>query len=146
MPATDLHLAQSFTMQPRVRGTAFLLFMAALTACADQSTRPSAPALEGAYTATAFTVTTRDSTIDELADGVTLALTLRADGTTAGTLVVPSEDSLHLVGTWDTVGATLHLDQTATTFLDLMPFQIGPSRLDGVLAQGFGTIRVTLTK
>jgi hypothetical protein len=135
-----------FTMQPHLRAAALLLFIAALPSCSSESTRPSVPVLEGAYTATAFTVTTSDTTIDEVAEGVTLALTLSPDGTTAGTLVVPPFDPLTLVGTWDTTGATVHFDETATTFLNFMPFQVGPNRLDGVLAEGAGTLRVTLAK
>lgn len=88
---------------------------------------------------------TPDSTFDLLAVGVTLTMTLRSDGTTTGTLLVPdvTED---LASTWDATPSVVHFRQPEPQFFNQMPFVIGPGELRGEQVVQPGTIRVTLTK
>ena len=116
-----------------------------LTACSNSPTRPTEPTLEGTYTATTYTVVTPDSVFDELADGVTLTLTLHADGTTTGSLSAPP-DLTDLAGHWDTASDTLHLHLPNAIVFNLIPFAIAPNRLVGDLALQFATFHLILAK
>lgn len=133
-------------MQRRARQFLFLLVTTGTVgACNDAPNHPSEADLEGTYAATAFTVTTADTTFDQLAEGVSLTITLHADGSTTGTLFVPNV-AVDLAGTWDTAAAVVRFQQTAPNFLNQMPFEIGADVLRGELAVPLGTIRVTLAK
>jgi hypothetical protein len=119
--------------------------IAALAACSDSPNRPTEPTLEGTYTATTFTVVTPDSAFDELAEGVTLTLTLHSDGTTTGSLTAPA-GLTDLAGQWDTDSDTLHLHLATPIVFTLIPFVIAPNRLVGDLALQFATFHLILAK
>lgn len=123
----------------------FLLATIALAACSDSPNRPTEPRLEGTYAATTFIVVTPDSTFDLLGEGVSLALTLHADGTTTGSMGEPGALT-DLTGQWDSLADTLHLHLATPSFLILVPFVISPDRLVGDLRLQFGTFHLTLGK
>ena len=82
--------------------------------------------LVGSYAVTAFTATTGADTVDLLAGGNDISLTLNADGTTSGTFFVAEGSglSLDLTGVWafDPNPPEVRLDHDADTFLRDMTF------------------------
>lgn len=132
-------------MQLSQRALLGLFAAVVLGACSDSPNRPTEPRLEGTYAATTFTIVTADSVFDELAEGVSVALTLHSDGTTTGSLAVPNALA-DLAGQWDTTSDTLRLHLATPSILALIPFEIAPNRLVGDLGLQFGTFHLTLTK
>lgn len=150
---------------PTLRGLAIIILtvlLATLAACSDDG--PSGldgridPALVGAYAAGAsetgefgaivFTADTASISRDLIAEGGSIRLELRADGTTAGRLFVPdpavpdgsNDFEADLAGTWEVTDDVLSLDQPADTFLRDMPFAVEDDRLTG--DERFGGVRV----
>jgi len=67
------------------------LFAPVLLACGgDETTGPTMASVAGNYTATTFTATDANGTIDLLAGGASITATLNADGTTTGRPRTPS--------------------------------------------------------
>lgn len=101
-----------------------------LAACGDGPSEPQGPPtfdeVVGAYEAVELTATADGETTDALADGFEVELELRADGSTAGTLVIPEDGglSLDLTGTWsfDEATSRVELDHETDTFLRDMVF------------------------
>jgi hypothetical protein len=142
----SVHLTRGFIMRPHTRGLRCLLVgIAVLSACNDAPNRPSETRLEGTYTATTFTITTPDTSFDELAAGTSLTVTLNSDGTTSGSLIVPDLIT-DLAGQWDTAGATLRLHLPVPTFLTRIDFATAPNALVGELSLQTDTFHLTLTK
>ena len=116
-----------------------------LAACGDDTVGldERQEAVAGSYVssaatpATVLTTTEVGETIDWLAQGAVLTLELRANGTTAGRLMVPGMDEdggdfdVDLTGTWTLQGDTIHLDHEADTFLRDMPLRVEGNRLIG---------------
>lgn len=131
------------------RLTPFFLFVliviAAASACNDEANHPSEPRLQGTYTATAFTVVTPDTVFDELAEGVSLTITLHPDGTTTGLQIV-AEVVTDLSGEWDTTAGALRLHLASPSFLNRVAFAIAPNQLQGELLLESGAFHLTLTK
>lgn len=111
----------------------------ALAACGDEGFEPTVDSVAGTYHATAFTFNGGSGTIDLLAAGASVTITLASDGTTAGRMFVPGvaagggDLNADLAGTWTLSGATVRFDQAADTFMRDVPFTVAPSRLQ---AQG----------
>jgi len=126
-----------------------LLSVAAVTmvlACGgDEVAAPSPPDVAGAYSATSFTTTTNGVVTDQLAEGVTFAITLAPDGTTAGSLAILG-GSMDMAGRWALAGSIVTFDQAADTFVRQMSFRVSPNHLQGEGTFGGTTIRVTLAK
>jgi len=124
-----------------------------LLACGgDETTGPTMASVAGNYTATTFTATDANGTIDLLAGGASITATLNADGTTTGALHVPAafnngtpvdED---LTGTWTLTNGQVVFTQTADTFLPDLTFNVQGNRLEGVGAFAGTTLHVVLTK
>jgi len=103
----------------------------------------------GAYSASEFTVTTGSDTIDELAAGVTLTITLAPDGTTSGSLFSPegSPTPLDLAGTWSLDGDVVTFHQQALdNVVQHIQFHVSPQQLQGEAQVGGGTVRMTLSQ
>lgn len=103
---------------------------------------------EGTYVATEFTTTVNGVTVDRLAEGVTLTITLNPDGTTTGSLQVPiaGTDPVDLSGTWSFNGNVVTFVQPAVTFLTFLEFEVTANRLHGEGTVGPTTFRLTLTR
>jgi hypothetical protein len=130
-----------------------LALAVALSGCGDDdSFSPTIETVAGSYSATAFTVTTADGTLDLLARGSQVTLTLAADGTTSGQLLIPGggEDGegvdADLTGTWALDGSTVTFDQAADTFFPDVEFTAGRDRLTGEASFGDESVRLVLTK
>lgn len=132
-----------------------LLLLAPLVGCDDDPTAPTRERLAGDYRATTLTVTQGGSTLDALAAGVELEVTLRADGTTEGRFFVPAalnepdEGDLvaDLEGTWTLQGSTVRFEHDADTLVRDMEFTVRGRRLEAEETLGDdGTIRIVLTR
>lgn len=122
-------------------------------ACGDSPTGLTRADVAGSYEATTLTVTDGDSTIDALAEGASLAITLGGDGTTAGTFVVPpslsesgQEEPYDLEGTWTLEGGRVDFEHAADTFLRDMTLGVTDGRLAGQETFGSETLRVVLER
>lgn len=132
-----------------------LLALAAVTfsACGDDS--PAAPAsVDGRYTATTFLVTpTGQATIDILALGGTLTMTLGPANDVSGTLTVPSLGveqpalSESLTGTYVRTGNSVRFTQPGDTFVRDLNWSVTDQTLTVVAQQAGGAaFTVTLTR
>jgi hypothetical protein len=129
-----------------------VLVLTTLAACGD-STSPT-ESVAGSYHATSFVFTPPGSApIDVLAAGGSADITLNADGTTTGTLVVPAEFSttgqeftVDLAGTFTRSGNTLSFQQEGDSFIRELVWTVGNNTLSTTDTSTFGTLQVTLTR
>ena len=139
----------------RVRVLALLLLTlssAASSGCgSDTPSQPSA--LAGTYTATVFRVTpTGQATIDVLAQGGSLSITIASDNTASGTLSLPASIagapfSASMTGTVVQTGNTVRFEQTADTFVRDLTFTIVGNTLQATnQVAGVGSFTITLTR
>lgn len=132
----------------------FSLLVLVLPGCGgDGPTGLSRADLTGDYTATTLTITVGGTTTDALARGMSLQITLHADGTTSGRFAIPaemrqSEDAaqVSMEGTWELAESTVTFDQPADTFVRDMEFTATPGRLEGGETFGDETVRLVLER
>lgn len=141
-----------FRLRP-IHTVLLLLAVFAIAACDSSPTAPTMNSVAGDYRATEFTVTTSGQTVNLLANGALLEMTLRQDGTTTGRLFVPggeedgSDFDASLDGTWTLRGDTVRFAQAADTFVRDVPFRVNGDRLQGQFSAGSeGSVRVVLAK
>jgi hypothetical protein len=135
-------------------GRTVVLGMAAILAgCGDDDGfSPTVETVAGSYSAASFTLGSPAGTIDLLALGSVVTVTLDADGSTTGQLFVPggAEDGgdldADLTGTWSLDGTTVTFNQTADTFIRDAQFTAGENRLTGEGTFSGQTIRLVMTK
>lgn len=131
-----------FTVQHRMRfGLASLVVLAAC----QNSTEPAQLSIPGSYTATSFTAVTADTVFNLLDEGVSVTITLKPDGSTAGTQIGDGV-ATDLTGTWDTSGSRLHLHLQQPSGLARIEFMIAPDTLEGDLPFDTARLHLTLTK
>jgi hypothetical protein len=137
------------------RPALLLLALLAVAACGADSTGPSRVDVAGDYTATALMIDVGGQSINGLAAGVTLDLTLNSDGTTTGRFFAPAEFNepdegdfeADLTGTWTLSGNTVTFQQNADTFVRDLRFTFRNDRLEADRTFESGTrIQVVLTK
>jgi hypothetical protein len=135
-------------MQRQLITCCLLILLGATLACSESTSPSSHPNPVGLYSASQFTTTANGVTVDQLAEGVTLTITLAANGTTTGTLTVPAAGSgaLDLTGTWTRDGGVVTFHHATQTFLDVLPFQLVGDQLEAEGLVGPGVIRVTLSR
>lgn len=127
------------------RYAAPFLLLGLLTACSDSTSPARETGLEGTYSATTFTTTTHGGTIDRIAEGLRMSITLKAGGSTIGSVTASGETVL-VVGTWDTTGTRLHFEQETANFLRQVPFEVQPGKLLGDTLLGVTIYHIVLTK
>lgn len=131
----------------------------ALGACGDGGGGPPAVNVTGTYNATFFTVTpVGGAAIDVLLapGGGSLTITLNANLTTSGTLVVPASRqppspppvniNASMAGTYTVAGGVVNFDQAANTFMKDLPFSVQGGTLVGSATFGTNIINVVLSK
>ena len=139
----------------RVRVLALLLLTlssAAVSGCGgDTPNQPSS--IAGAYTATVFRVTpTGQATIDVLAQGGSLSITIASNTSASGTLSLPASVagapfSASMTGTVVQTGTTVRFEQTADTFVRDLTFTIVGNTLQTTnQVAGVGSFAITLTR
>jgi hypothetical protein len=137
-------------MRIRPFATAFATFI--LTMACDGVTPPSSvPGIAGSYRASEFTTTRSGITTDQFADGVTLTLTLAADGATTGVLFVPArvagaDATIAMDGSWTMTDSTLHFQQSAESFVAHVPFRVGRDLLTSDTVYHGAVIHLALTR
>lgn len=93
------------------------------------------------------TTTSAGVTTDELGKGASIQLTLNANGTTAGRIIVPDGSlDADLTGTWLLTGNQVTLNQSADTFLRDIKFTATGDQLDGASKFSGTTVHVTLRR
>jgi hypothetical protein len=135
------------------RLSAGLTLALVLASCGDDNSfSPTVENVAGSYSASSFTLSTTAGTVDLLALGATVEVTLASDGTTTGRLFVPGgaegggdldED---LTGTWTLAGSTVTFNQTADTFIRDAQFTASRNRLTGEGTFSGQTVRLELTR
>jgi hypothetical protein len=156
--ALILHLDTTMNPLRSFRRTSMLtassiLFSSASIACGSDSPTQSSSPVAGAYVATVFRVTPAgEPTIDVLAQGGTLSITIAADNTTTGSLTLPAsiagtDLSLSMAGTAVVSGSTVTFQQLGDTFVRDLTFTVSGNTLSvaNQLA-GDATFTLTLTK
>lgn len=133
-----------------IRAVLAVLLLSACDNPVDPMTRVS-----GDYQATTYTATSGTTTLDALAQGVTVHMTLGENGTTTGNVHIPagllgpgkpaSDDSL--VGTWTLRGDVVEFDHAGDTAIRDIRFLVRGNRLEGEETFGSGTkLRIVLEK
>lgn len=108
--------------------------------------------LSGSYEASVFSLTEGGNTDDLLAQGASILLTLKADGSTSGRLFVPdgnedgSDFDADLGGTWTLSGSQVSFDHPADTFIRDMSFEVDGTRLRGEASFDSAVLRVVLER
>jgi len=137
----------------RVRLLALVTLASALVSgCgSDSPTQPSS--LAGTYVATEFRVTpTGQPTIDVLAAGGSLSVTIASDNTANGSLSIPASVAgtpfnASMAGTVVQSGSTVKFQQTADTFVRDLTFSIVGNTLQATnQVAGVGSFAITLTR
>ena len=121
------------------------------SACADDPNVPPA-GVPGVYHATKFALSSGGQTVNLLALGASLAVTLADDHTTTGRLLVPAalaggtavDESL--AGSWRQSSDTVYFAGPADTFIRDVPFLIRGATLTGEQSTSDGRLQVTLSK
>lgn len=106
-----------------------MLFVAALSAACDKSTRPGS--LVGTWVATTFQITEAgQAPVDVLAAGGSLTITIAPDMSTTGLLTIPgsvvggSDVSVSMAGTVILAGNTVEFQQLADSFVRDLGFRV----------------------
>lgn len=104
----------------------------------DKSTGPDMGDVAGSYEATVLTATQAGTEHDFIAAGATINLVLDEDGTTAGHLSIPASDlsggeavDADMTGSWTLEGTTVHITQSADTFIRDLPLAVAGDDLTG---------------
>ncbi len=124
-----------------------LLLLGATLACGSYSSPSTVQSPVGAYSVSRFTTTANGTTIDQLAQGVTLTITLAADGTTTGRLLVPESGTgpVDLAGSWTSYGDVVMFHHPLQTFLDVLSFRVVGNQLQADGTVDGKVFRVTLS-
>lgn len=123
--------------------------------CGDGSVGPQEVA--GRYQATTFSVQINGATTELLSRGASVDLELRADGTTAGRIIIPAVPGVQLTavdhdlaGTYAVSSDVVRLNQTADTYLDGVFFTADPPELRSFItitdATRTGSVTLILTR
>jgi hypothetical protein len=127
--------------------------LALVVACGDdEGFSPTVENVAGTYEATTFTAVTSAATLDLLAQGATVDVTLAEDGTASGRLFLPggAEDGGNLdedlTGTWTLSGETVTFDQAGDTFIRDVDFTAGENTLTGEGSFQGVDLRLVMTK
>lgn len=133
-----------------MRRTRSVLPVFALLALASCGAEPLSPtSLAGSFTATTFTFTLGNQSVDVVGAGGGLIIDVFTDGTTDGLLFLPaslvgSDFTASMLGTYTITGSTVQFTTGTDTFVNDIVFQaIGTTVLRGV--GDFNGIRVDLT-
>jgi hypothetical protein len=126
---------------------------AILASCSDDDAfSPTTDNVAGSYSAATFTVTSPAGTVDLLALGAQVDVTLSTDGATTGHLFAPGggengEDlEADLTGTWTLTGSTVTFDQEGDTFIRDVEFTATRDQLTGEGTFEDETVRLVLAK
>jgi hypothetical protein len=127
--------------------------LALLSALACSSSTTASDTVAGTYQASRLRFTEQgQATVDALAGGATITITLTNTGTTTGTFFVPGAlnggvpQSYDLSGTYLRTGAVLEFTHSADTFLRDVPWTIQGATLVTTASAGGGQYDVVLSR
>lgn len=136
-----------------MRALFLILVLVAAAGCDDDPTYPPTMAdIAGTYTATRLEVTSGGSTMDMLAAGTELEITLLLNGTTEGRLFIPegeddgSDVEADLAGAWSVASWEVTFSHPADTFVRDMAFTWDDGTLRGDEMLGGERVVVVLTR
>lgn len=122
------------------------------SACSDPVTL-TMEELAGTYEATTFTGSEGGVTVDLLAEGGALTITLTSDGSTTGTMTIPAslsesgeEEVESMAGSWTLAGQTVLFGQESDTVIRDVPFEIIPGGLEAEGTFGDTSVHIVLTR
>lgn len=125
--------------------------MAALLAISSCSNPVRPEDLVGAYRATTLLLAVNGVTIDLLAQGATLTIELKSDGTTTGEFIAPAvpgvSDAVNasMAGTYRVLGEKVKFDQAANTIIADLYFIVDGRELRATYSFGDGVTRGLFT-
>jgi hypothetical protein len=125
--------------------------LAFASACAEDPNVPPA-GVPGSYHATSFTLSSGGPAVNLLALGASFTMTLGADHTTTGRLIIPPSVTggenidQDLTGSWRQSNDTVYFDHPADTFVRDIPFLVRGGSLSGEWASPGGQLVITLSK
>ena len=129
---------QARTFARHAIALATLIVLGATAACgSDDATGPDMADVAGSYDASVLTASVLGTSEDMLAAGASIHLVLSEGGTTSGHLFVPATEfsgeavDEDLTGTWTLSGTTVHLTQSADTFLRDVALVVDGTQLIG---------------
>ena len=125
----------------------------ALALACGNSFAPSVDNMAGDYHVTAFTTTdTLGTTVNWVAIGATMTLSLKTNDSVTGHIFVPGgapgggDLDADMAGTWVLTGDIITFNQAADTFVRNVAFIASKNRLSGDQQFSSNRIRITLTK
>jgi len=135
-----------------MRLTLSVVAVAVVVAC-DHSFAPTPGTVPGIYASRTFTTTdSSGTTTDWIVAGGSLNLILAQGGAAGGQLLLPgmgpagSDFIASMTGTWELIGTTVRLTQSADTFVRDMPWLAGENLLTGDHTFDGTRVRVVLVK
>jgi hypothetical protein len=120
--------------------------------CGGETGTSTNEGIAGTYVATTFQAATTDVTVDLLAAGASLTLTLTPAGAVSGTLNVPDTQfgpgvSASMTGTYTRTGTTVRFTQSADTFVRDLSWTVqGNTLVASGNAGGGVSVTIVLTK
>jgi hypothetical protein len=123
-----------------------------LASCGDDDSFSPAPDdVSGSYSASSFTVTDSSETVDLLATGASVQITLASDGATTGRLLLPGGDpngdhDEDLAGTWTLSGDKVTISPRGPSVLRFTEFTVAPDQLTGERVLSGETLHLVLTR
>lgn len=136
---------------PRRMLIALGLLATGLTGCGDDRTGPDVDPVAGHYTASVISNTTRDTTVDLIARGLTFDLALEPDGKLAGHFEFTTGTNqpgvtFDIAGTWVRTDSGLVVKDNADSFVSHVLFAVHDDRLEGLGQVGESTLRMVLDR
>ena len=136
-----------------MRLTPSLIVTAVAAVACNHSFSPNPGTVHGIYAARTFTTTdSTGTTKDWIVAGGSLNLILATGGAAGGQLLIPgmgpagSDFIASMTGTWQLIGNTVHLTQSANTFVRDMPWIAGENLLTGDHTFAGTRVKVVLVK
>ena len=123
-----------------------------LSACGGDAAMAPAPNVVGSYHATVFTAGILGGTLDILAAGGSLVVTLATNHTTTGKLIIPATVTngfpidQNLDGTWSQAGSTVHFTSNDATIVQDVAFKVKGTTLVAEQDVSGAHIKVTLAR
>jgi len=123
-----------------------ILAAVGLLACGGDPFTASVDTVAGHYHASVLTITQGSTTSDLLQAGGSVDITLNADGTTSGRLLIPGggetgqDLDVDLVGTWALTDGQVSFTQEGDTFIRDVPFTAARNSLSAEHSFNPGTV------
>jgi hypothetical protein len=134
-----------------LRSAALAITLSLVSCGDDDGFSPTVENISGSYSASSFTVTSPSGTVDLLASGASVQITLASDGATTGRLLLPAEDpdvdhEEDLAGTWMLTGDQVTISPNGPSVFRFAQFTAAPDQLTGERLLSGETLHLVLTR